>query len=115
MSGRYLTDLSLLACGVNWLSLAQIAGGVAKRGKQAARKTADRRRFASKLSRGLKTIDRFTLQETPCHDKRAKGGAEQHFCGAAVWNGRRTTLSSKERPVGKSTMVAKGTYLYDSA
>jgi hypothetical protein len=45
------------------------------RGKQAAwdvraaRKTADRRRFASKLSRGLKTIDRITLQETPRHDK----------------------------------------------
>ena len=27
MSGRYLTDLSLLACGVNWLSLAQILEG----------------------------------------------------------------------------------------
>ena len=96
-------------------------GGVAIRGKQAAwdiraaRKTADRdARFASKLSRGLKTIDRLTLQETPGHDKRAKGGAEQHFCGAAVWNERRITLTLKERPVGKSTMVAKGTYLYDS-
>jgi hypothetical protein len=47
--------------------------GVATRGKQAAwdvragRKTADRHRFASKLSRGLNTIDRLTLQEAPCH------------------------------------------------
>ena len=87
MSGRYLTDLSLLACGVNWLSYGPNPG----RGGE-TRKTGCLGR--QQIDAGLRpdffkraeNIDRFTLRETPCHDKRAKGGAEQHFCGAAVLN-----------------------------
>ena len=47
-------------------------------------------------------LDSLLVEESPRHTKRTEGRAEQHYCGAAVWN--IAAARPKERPMGKAKL-----------
>src|SRR5437762_7133438 len=91
VSGRYLTDLSLLVRRSLSCLWPKSWRGVAIRGNRLLRSSELLGRqqieaaFASKLSSGLSTIDRLPLQETPCHNQADQRRASN--VSVAPWSG----------------------------